>query len=82
MITMKQMQAENLNVVCNNMRQLLLRAIDGMQDFATQYKMSNDEIARQMLKTKFIEQVQDMLQSSIVYDILDVKPWQQVHRKR
>jgi len=79
---MKQMQAEKLNVVCQNMRQLLLRAMDGMQDFTTRYKMSNDEIARQVLKTRFTEQVQDMLQSSIVYNILDVKPWQQVHRKK
>jgi len=79
---MKQMQAEKLNVVCQNMRQLLLRAMDGMQDFATQYKMSADEIARQMLKTRFTEQVQYMLQSSIVYDILGVEPWQQVHQKK
>jgi hypothetical protein len=82
MITMKQMQAEKLNVVCNNMRQLLLRAIDGMQDFAIRYKMSNDEIARQVLKTRFTEQVQYMLQSSIVYDILNIEPWQQVHQKK
>ena len=79
---MKQMQAEKLNVVCNNMRQLLLRAIDGMQDFAIRYKMSNDEIARQVLKTRFTEQVQYMLQSSIVYDILNIEPWQQVHQKK
>lgn len=79
---MKQIQAERLNVVCQKMRLMVLGAIDGMQNAATQYKMSNDEIARQMLKTKFTEQVQDMLQSSFVYDILGVKPWQQVHRKR
>ena len=79
---MKQMQADTLNVVCQNMRQLLLRAMDGMQNAATRYKMSNDEIARQVLSTGLTEQVQDMLQYSIVYDILGVEPWQQVHRKK
>jgi hypothetical protein len=82
MITINQIKAERLNVVCNNMRQLLLRAMVGMQQLAVRYKMSDDEIARQMLKTKIIEDVHDMLQYSIVYDILGVKPWQQVHRKK
>jgi len=82
MITINQIKAERLNVVCNNMRQLLLQAMIGMQQLAVRYKMSDDEIARQMLKTKIIEDVHDMLQYSIVYDILGVKPWQQVHRKK
>jgi hypothetical protein len=56
--------------------------MDGMQLLAVRYKMSDDEIARQVLKTKIIEDVHDMLQYSIVYDILGVKPWQQVHRKK